>query len=140
MTAGSTWAIYPAGTLKVTDDTPKVGLVEIASVARRRRPRRTSCPRRGSRRSRPGTKAIEESHHYGEMRLVVGVRVPDEELSTLGEKLHKLLTDSELIQSAQPDEQADVTAWLVRPRSTVRTEDPVPQLACGGRGDVGPGG
>ena len=62
-----------------------------------------------------GTKAIEETHNYGEMRLVIDVRIPDEELIPLGERLRRLLGESELVRNAQPDEHADVTAWLLAP-------------------------
>ncbi|MBM3188313.1 MAG: caspase family protein, partial [Chloroflexi bacterium] len=129
MTAGSTWAIYAPGTLKVTADTPKRGLVEITKVDAVTSEARI-LSEAGAEAIAPGTKAVEETHSYGEMRLVVDFRSPDEELLRRGEGLRRLLEDSQLVRIAGPDEHADVTAWLLAPRSAVQKSDPVPQLGA----------
>ena len=64
----------------------------------------------------PGAPAVEEMHDDGEMRLAVRIRTPPDH-GGQREVLAKLLTESELVHAAGPDEAADVMVHLVLPRA-----------------------
>jgi hypothetical protein len=127
MTAGSTWSIYASDTLQVSADTPKRGSVEITTVSAVSSEAKI-LSEAGAKAITAGTRAIEDYHNYGEMRLNVVFHIPSDEFQNLSDRLYKLFMDSQLINVVAPDAQANVTIWLVQPRSIVKVGDPVPQM------------
>jgi Caspase domain len=126
MTVGSQWAIYAPDAGRAWDDSVKAGLVEIMSVKAVESEAKILSEASGGAIT-PGAAAVEEMHDYGEMRLVVQTRTPPDH-GGQQELLAKLLTESELVRVAQPDEPADVTVHLVPPRVGADEDDVVPQL------------
>lgn len=125
---GSRWAVYPQETKQVVEGTPRLGLVEIADV------RGVSAEGRivheaGANAIAAGSRAVEESHHYGEMRLVVEIESPNGYENAVIE-LHDLIGDSALLRLAESGEEADVRAYIIAPRFRARRDDPVPQLGA----------
>jgi hypothetical protein len=126
MTAKSQWAIYPFETHQVTSSTPKIGLVEITSVgAIESRAEILSEADKMAIDNR--SKAVEEIHNYGEMQLVVDIKVPEEHLN-LGENLNKLLLDSELLRRPAPEEKAVMTVQIVDAQSNALEDDTLSHL------------
>jgi hypothetical protein len=126
MTVGSQWAIYPQATKQVADETPQLGLVEITAV------RAVTSDARILEEEEAGiimenTRAVEEAHFYGEMRLVVDIQAPagyEEPVAELAEEIEA----SALLRQAENGEDADVRAYVVAPRERAVEGDPVPQL------------
>lgn len=129
MTAGSMWSVYPEDVHQVTPDMPKLGMVEISEVGAIESKAKV-LSEVAAEAIAPGTKMIEEAHNFGEMRLPVDVRVASDDLERHAERLRKMFFESELLRSVDPGEQADVTAWLLPPRSVAGKNDPVPQLGA----------
>lgn len=128
MSVQSQWAIYPQATKTVTDQTPKLGTVEITAV------RATTSDAKLLDEAQANTivvnsRAVEEAHFYGEMRLVVDVRAPSDagSLQKAGE-LKELIAKSDLLRLAGEHETADARAYLIAPRTEAQPADPVPQL------------
>jgi hypothetical protein len=127
ITVGSRWAVYPQGTKQITDETLRLGLVEIAQI------NAVTCDarildEREADRVAPADRAVERDHAYGEMRLVVEVQAstPYEESSA---QLMELINASALLRLAEPGEPAEARATLIAPRTGAELDDPVPQLA-----------
>nr|HID13353.1 caspase family protein [Anaerolineae bacterium] len=126
MTVGSQWAIYPQAIKQVTEETPRLGLVEITDVravtsdAKILEEVEAGAVAEGSR-------AVEEAHFHGEMRLVVDIQAPAGYEDAVAE-LKGLVEASELLRQAEDGEAADVRAYVIAPRTEVSESDPVPQL------------
>jgi hypothetical protein len=125
LTAGSRWAIYPQGTKEVSDDIPKMGLVEIRTVDALQSKAEIIAE---AERDAIGalSRAVEEAHFYGEMRLLVEIRAPAGYEDAAAE-LTARIEGSDLLRLAEEDE-GQVRAYLVAPRTEVGEGDPVPQL------------
>jgi hypothetical protein len=126
MTVHSNWAIYPQATKQITKDTHRLGFVEITEV------NAVTSVARISEEAENGiievnSRAVEEEHFYGEMRLKVEIRVPgiyEDEANKLSEHIRK----SALLSPVKAGEIADVRACIIASRTGVRKSDPVPQL------------
>jgi hypothetical protein len=128
LTAGSEWAIYPQATKEVTEETPKLGLVEIKAVrAVTSDAEIVEEPDAGA--IVPNTRAVEESHSYGEMRLVVEIEAPAEYGDAVAD-LAALLDDSDLLRQAEEGEAGEVRAYVIAPRGESGEDDPAPQLGA----------
>jgi hypothetical protein len=126
LTTGSLWAIYPQAAKQVTDETPKLGLVEIKAVrAVTSDAEIVEEPDAGA--IAPNTRAVEESHFYGEMRLVIDIQAPASHQGDV-DKLKERIEASELLRLAEPGEEASVRAYVIPPRTELGEGDPVPQL------------
>jgi hypothetical protein len=126
MTVGSRWAIYAEDAGHAPDDSAKAGVVEIVTVKAVESEARI-LSEAGADAIGPGAPAVEETHDYGEMRLSVRIRTPPDH-GGQREVLAKLLTESELVHAAGPDEAADVTVHLVLPHAKADAGEAVPQL------------
>ncbi len=126
MTVHSKWAIYPQGTKQITKDTHRIGLVEITDVSA------VTSVAWISEETENGiievnSRAVEEEHFYGEMRLKVEIRVPriyQDASNKLAERIRK----SALLCLVEAGEIADVRAYVIGSRTDVGIGDPVPQL------------
>jgi hypothetical protein len=126
MTVRSQWAIYPQATKQVTEETPRLGLVEITTV----RAVTSDAKIIEENEADPiaeGTRAVEEAHFYGEMRLVVDIQVPAD-YEAAETELARLIEASDLLRRAEAGEAADARAYVIAPRTDISAGDPVPQL------------
>ncbi|MFQ5858615.1 MAG: caspase family protein [Anaerolineae bacterium] len=126
VTVGSQWAVYSQAVKQVTEETPRLGLVEIATV------RAVTSDAQILEEEVAGivmenTRAVEEAHSYGELRMVVAIQAPAgyEEAVT---ELAELIEASALLRQAEAGENADVRAYVVAPRTEVSEGDPMTQL------------
>ncbi len=126
MTVRSNWAIYPQGTKQITKDTHRIGMVEITDVGA------VTSHAWISKEGEKGiieanSRAVEEEHFYGEMRLRVEIRFPGiyEDVTN---KLSERIRRSSLLSLVDAGEMADVRVYAIAPRTDVMTSDPVPQL------------
>jgi len=130
MTRRSHWAIHQQGAKTVADQTPRLGLVEITAV------RATSSDARIIDEAHSGavvenSRAVEQDHFYGEMRLVVDVEVrppSDAGLRTKAGELMELIAKSDLLRLAGEEESGDARVYLIAARTKVQKDDPLPQL------------
>ena len=126
LTRGSHWAIYSQATKQVTEETARLGLVEIAAagaVASQARILEES----GQRAITAGARAVEEAHFYGEMCLTVDLHAAAGYEAAVRE-LRSMIEASRLLRRAAGGRIADACVYLVAPRSRVDAGDPVPQL------------
>ena len=132
MTIGSQWAIYPQGTKSVdlTTNASRLGLAEITHV------RAVSAEAKLVEISAPdsvrsGCYAIEYAHNYGDMQLKLAIApVPQEYEDNVG-GLSNILQASRLLHvNSEGDEHADLRIYLLPPRATAGTSDPVPELGA----------
>ena len=128
LTTGSHWAVYPQATKQVTEETARLGLVEVAAagaVASQARILEES----GQRAIAAGARAVEEAHNYGEMCLTVDLRAaPGYEAAA--RELESMIEASRLLSRAAGGRIADACVYLVAPRSGAGAGDPVPQLGA----------
>jgi hypothetical protein len=123
LTAGSQWAIYPAGTKVVDPEAEPVGMVALTAV------RATTSEARLLREAQPGAvvagmRGVEESHAL-ETRLPVDVvAAPGQDVQTLLGGLD----GSKLLRRAGSDGYAKARVYLLAPRSKVPQDAPVPML------------
>ena len=126
MTEESEWAIYPEATKQIDKETPKLGKVKITAVRAV-----TSDAEILEENSvgviTVGSRATEEAHCYGEMRLKVNIQVPTD-FDTAKKDLIKLIKESKLLRFAQDGETADVMVYIIAPRTEIISNAPVPQL------------
>ena len=130
LTAGSVWAIYPQGTKQVTERTPAQGRVEIVEVQAV-----TSDARITEEASRgiitAGSRAVEEAHNYGEMRLVVDLYSAPGGYETHLAELKQQIQASQLLRlrgDDEPEEAAHMRVYLITPRDEAGEGEPAPQL------------
>lgn len=126
MTVHSKWAVYPPGTKHITNDTHRLGLVEITQV------NAVTSYARISREGQNGIievncRAFEEEHFYGHMKLKIEIRAPGK-YRDASIKLSERIRRSALLSPVEAGEIADVCACIIAPRSRVRAGDPVLQL------------
>jgi hypothetical protein len=132
LTAGSRWMVYPQATKQVRDETPSLGQVEIVSI------RAVSADARILEEASPGaivvgSRAVEEAHNYGEMRLVVDLYPAPTGYGTATEALKQEIEQSRLLRLQADDEAeeaADMRAYVIAPRSEASENDPVAQLGA----------
>ena len=123
VTLGSTWAVYPAGDREVSGAEP-LGRVRVTTV------RATEAEGDPIEEPEPdsigaGCRAVEVEHDFGEQRLRVQV------VATEGTgQLIELVDRSALLRRMEPEEPADVRAYLIAPRDMASPGDPVPQLGA----------
>ncbi|HEY9246294.1 MAG TPA: caspase family protein, partial [Candidatus Methanoperedens sp.] len=124
MTVHSKWAIYPQGIKQF--DSQRIGLVEITGVGA------VTSEARIAEETKNGiiavnSRAVEEEHFYGEMRLEVEIQVPgiyQEHSDRLAERIRRSL----LLSLVESGEMAEIRVYLLAKRTDARTGDPVPQL------------
>ncbi len=128
MTVGSQWSVVPSGTKQVTDPGEHLGQVEITAVgpvtSDAKVVEETSLGAIG-----PGSRSVEETHAFGDMRLKYEVVAPDgleDEVAALEADLEQ----SRLLASASDTAPADARIYLIQPREAVTDDDPVPQLGA----------
>ncbi|HEY7636196.1 MAG TPA: caspase family protein [Gemmatimonadales bacterium] len=125
MSVGSTWAIYPEGT-KRTDGAERLGEVEITGVrAVVSEARITNEKSSGA--IAEGTRAVETTHSYGELRLAVqltGAAGSDPALVTLRQEVKS----SPLLKIVGEAEPAAVRIYLLAPRAQATAGDAVPTV------------
>lgn len=126
LTEGSRFAIYPQATKRIDEGTVPLGEVEITSV------QATSSQARILSESSEGaieadSRAVETDHHYGEMRLVVDLRVPHR-LDQYRDEMAALIESSPLLRLGDSVEVADARVYLLPVRNAVADDDPAPQV------------
>ncbi|MCE8423945.1 MAG: caspase family protein, partial [Candidatus Methanoperedens sp.] len=126
MTVHSKWAIYPQATKLITKDIQSLGLVEITQV------NAVTSYARISKEVQNGiikvnSRAVEEEHFYGQMRLKVEIRAPAKYVNDAN-RLSERIGRSALLSLVEAGETADVRAYIIASRTDVRSGDPVPQL------------
>ncbi|MEG4352652.1 caspase family protein [Microcoleus sp. LAD1_D3] len=128
LTAGSQWAIYQSGTKQVAKETQKLGTVKITAV------RAVTSDAEiveenltGS--ITAGTRAVEEAHFYGEMRLKVQIHMLTDCEANVNELL-ELISSSALLRPAEEGEPADARVYIIAPRTEIREGTPVPRLGA----------
>ena len=126
LSQGSQWAVYPPGTRQVAEDTLRQGLVEISAV------RAVSAVARILEEAVPdsiaaNSRAVEDAHHYGEMRLTVEALAPAGFEGQIAE-LRQLVEDANLLRWVEAGQPAEARAYLIEPRPEARPGDPLPQL------------
>jgi len=124
---GSRWGIYLPGSKEATEAT-RLGVVEIEgmqAVASQARIVHEAQPAAIG----AGSRAVEEAHAYGEMRLVVEVQSPPA-YRQAADELSGRIAASTLLRPAVAGENADLAARIVPPRSAIRQGDPAPQLGA----------
>ncbi|MBN1641230.1 MAG: caspase family protein [Anaerolineae bacterium] len=136
VTAGSGWAIYSQGAHLPAEQVAPLGEVEIERVGA------VSAAARVRIETAPGaiavdSRAVEVTHRYGEMRLVVDVHPSSTERAAWAEQasavasLEAQIRGSALLrlrEEGEPVDVASVRATLLAPRHQVRAGDPAPQL------------
>ncbi|MUG92858.1 hypothetical protein F7734_10510 [Scytonema sp. UIC 10036] len=128
MTEKSEWAIYPEATKQIDKETLKLGKVKITAV-RAVTSDAEILEENSVGAIAVGTRAIEEAHFYGEMRLKVNIQVPTD-YDVAKKDLIERIKESKLLHFAQEDEIADAMVYLIAPRSQVGADAPVPQLGA----------
>ena len=160
VTVGSQWAIYPQGTKQVTGEAPPLALVQITAVrvvesdaalipsppptagttpaagVATQAPSAPTAPAAASGAAQQvmaptvGGRAVEVTHAYGEMRLVVDVAAPAGYEDAVA-ALRQALARSQLARERAAGESADAAdmrVYVIPPRTQVGAGDPVPQL------------
>lgn len=130
LAVGSRWAVYPQDTNRAGHETPSLGRVEITGV------RAVSASARILEEVSPGaivagSRAIEVTHNYGEMRLVVDIYPAPTDHGTLAQALKQEIEDSRLLRlraGDEPEDAADMRVYLIEPRDEIAEGAPVPQL------------
>jgi hypothetical protein len=128
MTLGSQWMIYPQTTKHVTEDMTSLGLVEITkahSVTSTGKILEESSP--GA--IIEGGRAVEYTHSYGEMRMVVDIQDPIGYTENVLE-LKGFLKRSALLRIATDEEKVDARIYIIPPRTAAKKDDPIPQLGA----------
>jgi hypothetical protein len=129
LTPGSRWAIYPQATKEVTGTTPRLGVVEITSVQPVTAAAKVvEAPQDGA--IPVGSRAVEDAHAYGDMRLAVSITAPAGYENAVA-ALRAGIAQSSLLrlpEAGSPEAPADMRAYLLAPRTGVGAGDPVPQL------------
>jgi hypothetical protein len=128
LTEKSQWAVYPQATRQITAATRRLGLVEITTV------RATGADAKIVQEDTPnaivaGSRAREEAHFYGEMRLSVEIQGSSGDEGARA-ALKRALESSTLLRLADAGEAADARAYALAPRTIVKAGDPVPQLGA----------
>ncbi|MEG4044483.1 caspase family protein [Microcoleus sp. Pol17_C1] len=126
LTVGSQWAIYPSGIHHIAHKTPKLGQVKITSV-RALTSDAKIIKESQTNRIIPGSRAVEEAHFYGEMRLKVEFKAETDYQEAVNEMVD-LISQSPLLRQTQNGEVADARIYIIAPRQKVTPDDPVPQL------------
>ncbi|MEC4811922.1 MAG: caspase family protein [Scytonema sp. PMC 1069.18] len=126
LTVDSQWVIYPSGTQQITQETPRLGMVEITSISAVTSEAEI-IEENDVGAIIPGSRAIETAHFYGEMRLRVDIQVPTDYKGAMNE-LVELISYSALLRQAQEGEVADARIYIIAPRTEVNEGVPVPQL------------
>lgn len=131
LSVGSRWAVYPQATKRVSEETARLGLVEITAV-------RAVTSEAGVVEEEKagaiveGSRAVEESHSYGEMRLVIDLQAPEGYAKAV-DKLARLVKGSPLLRLSAPGEAADARVYVVAPRARADEGGPLPQLGAVGK-------
>jgi hypothetical protein len=124
---GSAWTVHPQGSKRAEEES-RIGSVRIARVGGvastalvldERAPNAITA----------GSRAVETSHAFGDLRLRVQVHAPGDP-SGAGSGLEAAIERSPLLLRADVGAPADLRAYLVPPRDEVGAEDPVPQLGA----------
>lgn len=128
MMVNSQWRVYSSQTKCTTEETPCLGLTEIAEV------HPVTSKGKILKEVSPGvitegTRAIEYSHFYGKMRLVVDVQAPIIYKKNIDE-LRVLIEQSALLRLAADNEVIDACIYIIPPREVANAEDPAPQLGA----------
>lgn len=126
LTVGSIWGIYTIGTKAVTDESERLGGVEVTKV--------------GALSSTAGIteetsadaitahcRAVVEAHAFGETGMNVSV-ISTTEFESEAKALRDLIEASELLRLVSPDEEADARAFALGPRESAGEDEPVQQL------------
>ncbi|MCB0060711.1 MAG: caspase family protein [Caldilineaceae bacterium] len=126
MTVGSEWAIYSQATKQVVDETANLGMVEITQV------HATTSDAQILTEHPPDTivaytRAVEETHFYGEMRLIVDIHAPADDEQAVAD-VAGLIEQSALLRRPTNGEVADVRAHLLAPRTLADAATTVPQV------------
>ncbi len=126
LTIGSQWAIYSQTMKQVSEQTARLGLVEITAVRSVTSEARIIEETQGDAIT-SGCRAVEHSHSYGELRLAVQLQVPAG-YETQRTEFAELIEKSNLLNKVGVNEPADARAYIIAPRDKVDTGEPVPQL------------
>jgi len=127
MTVGSLWTVYPQATKRVDEDTVSLGEVEITSVQAVSSQAKVVSDGEGQG-VVADSRAVETAHQYGEMRLLVDLRVPRRLANIYRDKIAGLIEDSPMLRLADSVESADARVYLLPVRNTVEGDDPAPQV------------
>ena len=146
LTTGSRWAIYPQGTKQVAGETP-LAQVEISvvravtsdarvvpvapAVAPAATPGQVGAAGTSAALA-PGCRAIEVTHAYGDMRLVVEVAAAPSGYEAAAASLQQALGQARSVRlraSDDPDTAVDLRIYVLAPRAQAGPGDPLPQLA-----------
>jgi Caspase domain len=128
MTKESEWAIYPEAIKQIAKDTLKLGKVKITAV-RAVESDAEILEENSVGVITVGSRATEEAHFYGEMRLKVNIQVPSD-YDAAKKHLIQLVKESKLLRFPQEDETADAMVYIVAPRTEVGSDALVPQLGA----------
>ncbi len=128
ITEKSEWAIYAEATKQIVKDTLKLGKVKITAV-RAVTSDAEILEENSVDAITVGTRAIEEVHFYGEMRLKLNIQVPTD-YDAAKKDLIERIQESQLLRTAQEGETADAMVYIIAPRSEVGADAPVPQLGA----------
>ncbi len=126
MTVGSIWTVYPEGTRQATGAEDAAGTVRITQVLA------ATATAQIASESSPGEiaaggRAVETSHAYDEMRLVIQVVAPaeyEQDAAALKAEIER----SPSLRLAEDDKDADMRVYVLPPRPAAAAGDPVPQL------------
>ena len=111
----------------MSDQTPRLALVEIASV-RGQTCDATIVEAAGPAAVAANCRAVEVEHNYGDMTLKVELSPPPTGLDAPHQALAGRLGRSQLVRVARQGEMADARAYLIARRDAAAPDDPVPQL------------
>ena len=126
LTVGSEWTVYPAATKAVDDSTPSLGRLRITQVGAVSSDA-TLVEENEQGVVDVGTRAVETSHHHGDLVLRIAIRVPEGQ--TEAERLLVAeIEPSALLRIEPANEPADVCVYLIDARTSVAEDDSVPQL------------
>jgi hypothetical protein len=125
LTAGSQWAIHPAGTKEVAPDAEPLGVVEVTAVqAVISEGRLVREVRPGA--VQPGARAVEESH-------ALGARMPVEVVAPAGrdvQALKEAIDRSKVLRLAKRCKHAKARVYLAARRSRIAEGSPAPMLGA----------
>ncbi|MCB0262846.1 MAG: caspase family protein [Calditrichaeota bacterium] len=126
MVAGSTWTVYAQGIKNVTDETPRLGTVEITDV------QAVSAIGNIVEEHVPGAisgtcRAVESDHYYRLQPFSVTIQYP-QGFDYPATELRKAVINSPRLCYTDDEQNADAKACILSPRSAVQPGDPVPQV------------
>jgi hypothetical protein len=127
MKAGSRWFAYPPGTRSISQDTKRLGTVEILTVGVTTSEARVldeTLPGAVA----PGARAAEGFHCLDKADLAVEIVAPPGHSSAAA--LAERIAESKLLRRAFPGDRADVQVFLLASRNRVREKDPAPELGA----------